>query len=189
MKMPTSSVQIFASGGLDEFEVDELLRAGAPIDGFGVGTGVGVSADAPWTDCAYKLVEYAGRPVLELSTRKQTLPGPKQVFRYHGPRGIYLRDVIAAAQEQGEGAEPLVSDVMAGGKRLRPDPTLEELRGRFHQEFACLPEPHKRLRAPEMYNLRVSEELDRLQQRIVWETKEREIGSCTEGKVPSLGKA
>ena len=40
-------VQVFASGGLDEFEVEGLLEAGAPIDGFGVGTRVGVSADAP----------------------------------------------------------------------------------------------------------------------------------------------
>ena len=60
-------VQIFASGGLDDFAVDELLRTGAPIGGFGVGTKVGVSADAPWTDCAYKLVEYRGRPTLKLS--------------------------------------------------------------------------------------------------------------------------
>jgi len=89
-------VQIFASGGLDEFEVDELLRAGAPIDAFGVGTKVGVSADAPWTDCAYKLVEYAGRPVLKLSTKKQTLPGPKQVFRYRDPAGTYLRGICLA---------------------------------------------------------------------------------------------
>src|SRR6516162_8805652 len=93
-------VQIFASGGLDEFEVDEFVRAAAPIDAFGVGTKVGVSADAPWTDCAYKLVEYAGRPVLKLSTKKQTLPGPKQVYRYRGTEGRYLRDIITQAKER-----------------------------------------------------------------------------------------
>ena len=55
-------VSIFASGGLDEFEIDELTSSGAPIDGFGVGTKMGVSADAPWSDMAYKLVKYDGRP-------------------------------------------------------------------------------------------------------------------------------
>jgi nicotinate phosphoribosyltransferase len=168
-------VQIFASGGLDEFEVDRLVRAGAPIDGFGVGTKVGVSADAPWTDCAYKLVEYAGRPVLKLSTRKQTLPGPKQVFRYRDPKGNFLRDVIGGAGESPEGAEPLLGEVLRGGKRLRADPSLEELRERFQREFACLPERHKVLRSPETYDVQLSRELADLQQKVVEETKKREL--------------
>jgi nicotinate phosphoribosyltransferase len=170
-------VQIFASGGLDEFKVDELLRAGAPIDAFGVGTKVGVSADAPWTDCAYKLVEYAGRPVLKLSTRKQTLPGPKQVFRCREPGGAYLRDIIARAGEQGADGQPLLGDVMQAGKRVTPNPTLEDLRCHFRWEFACLPQRHKALRSPELYDVRISEELEQLRQRIVRETTEREISS------------
>jgi nicotinate phosphoribosyltransferase len=179
-------VQIFASGGLDEFELDELLRAGAPIDAFGVGTKVGVSADAPWTDCAYKLVEYATRPVLKLSTKKQTLPGPKQVFRYRNPGGTYLRDVIARAEEQLEDGEPLLGEVMQEGKRTRPDPTLEELRHRFRREFACLPEPHKALRTPEVYDVKTSEELEQLRQRVVRATREREIGSSGKAKAAVL---
>jgi nicotinate phosphoribosyltransferase len=178
-------VQIFASGGLDEFEVDELLRADAPIDAFGVGTKVGVSADAPWTDCAYKLVEYAGRPVLKLSTKKQTLPGPKQVCRSRDSGGSYLRDVIARADERPEAGEPLLGEVMRRGKRLGPSVTLNELCRRFRQEFACLPERHKALRSPELYDVRISAELDRLQQRIVQETKARELGPGGEGKTPS----
>ena len=179
-------VQIFASGGLDEFEVDELLRAGAPIDAFGVGTKVGVSADAPWTDCAYKLVEYAGRPVLKLSTKKQTLPGPKQVFRYRDPAGTYLRDVIARAEERSEDGEPLLVKVMEGGSPVTPDPTLEELRQRFRREFACLPQRHKALRSPELYDVRISKELEQLRQRVVRETKEREINSSGDGRTDML---
>jgi nicotinate phosphoribosyltransferase len=179
-------VQIFASGGLDEFEVDELLRPGAPIDAFGVGTKVGVSADAPWTDCAYKLVEYAGRPVLKLSTKKQTLPGPKQVFRYRDPAGTYLRDVIARADERSEDGEPLLGEVMEEGRRVTPDPTLEELRKRFRREFACLPQQHKALRSPELYDARISKELEQLRQRVVRETAAREVGSSGEGKVATL---
>jgi nicotinate phosphoribosyltransferase len=179
-------VEIFASGGLDEFEVDELLRAGAPIDAFGVGTKVGVSADAPWTDCAYKLVEYAGRPVLKLSTKKQTLPGPKQVFRYRAPGGIYLRDVIARAEERSEDGEPLLDKVMERGRPVSPKPTLEELRKRFRREFACLPQRHKALRTPELYDVRIGKELEQLRQRVVRETTAREIGSGGEGKAATL---
>ena len=67
--------KIFASGGLDEHEVAELVRAGAPVDAFGIGTQLGVSADAPYIDAVYKLVEYDGRPVLKLSPAKATAPG------------------------------------------------------------------------------------------------------------------
>jgi nicotinate phosphoribosyltransferase len=169
-------VQIFASGGLDEFEVDDLVHAGAPIDAFGVGTKVGVSADAPWTDCAYKLVEYAGRPVLKLSTKKQTLPGPKQVFRYRDPGGTFLRDVIAPAGQTLEGGETLLGEVMRGGKRLGPVASLEELREGFRVQFAQLPERHKALRSPERYAVAISAELENLQHCVVLETQKRELG-------------
>jgi nicotinate phosphoribosyltransferase len=168
-------VQIFASGGLDEFAVDELVRAGAPIDAFGVGTKVGVCADAPWTDCAYKLVEYTGRPVLKLSAQKQTLPGLKQVFRYCDSGGTFLRDVIGCAGESLEGAETLLAEVMREGKRLRPDPTLAELRQRFQREFARLPEWCKALRSPEPYEVEISRELQELQRRVAARTKQREL--------------
>jgi nicotinate phosphoribosyltransferase len=170
-------VRIFASGGLDEFEVDALLRAGAPIDGFGVGTRVGVSADAPLTDCAYKLVEYDGRPVLKLSPKKQTLPGPKQVFRHADGAGLYLRDVIACAGERApDGAAPLLETIMTGGKRLRPDSGLGEVRRRFREEFARLPEPCKALKAPEHYPVAVSGRLAELRDRVTGETRRRELG-------------
>ena len=81
-------VEVFASGGLDEYEIDRLVSGGAPIDGFGVGTKAGVSADAPWTDCAYKMVEYEGRPVMKLSSAKVSAPGPKQVYRFRGEDGL-----------------------------------------------------------------------------------------------------
>lgn len=137
---------------------------------------MGVSAEAPWTDCAYKLVEYAGRPVLKLSTKKQTLPGAKQVFRYRDPGGAYLRDIIASASEAPKGAETLLGEVVREGKCLRPTPALEELRQRFRREFACLPERHKALTSPESYDVRISQELQNLQRRVVEEVKRRELG-------------
>jgi nicotinate phosphoribosyltransferase len=173
-KAGLSEVQIFASGGLDEFEVDALVRAGAPIDAFGVGTKVGVSADAPWTDCAYKLVEYDGRPVLKLSSKKQTLPSAKQVFRHRDSRGTFLRDILASAGESVNGAEALLGEVMRDGKRLQPSPALEELRQRFRREFACLPERHKALKSPDPYEVAISQELQKLQRRVE-EVKRREL--------------
>ena len=171
-------VQVFASGGLDEFELDALLRAGAPIDGFGVGTKVGVSADAPWTDCAYKLVEYDGRPTLKLSSKKQTAPGPKQVFRLRQETSAYERDVIALAEERppDKGTEALLSEVMANGKRLGKPPTLRQLRERFTREFACLPDRHKALRSPAMYPVNASEKLRKLQQTVTKEVRNCELG-------------
>src|SRR5712691_7898085 len=80
-------VRIVASGGLDEFSIDQLVRDGAKIDAFGVGTRMGVSADHPYLDTAYKLVCYQGRPVMKLSRGKVTAPGRKQVFRRSRPFG------------------------------------------------------------------------------------------------------
>ena len=172
-------VQVFASGGLDEFEVSDLVEAGAPIDGFGVGTKVGVSADAPWTDCAYKLVEYDGRPTMKLSSQKQTAPGPKQVFRYRDDKGTCLRDVIAIANERPSdaGGEPLLSEVMAAGKRTARPPTLQQLREAFAAEFGRLPEAHKAIRSPAMYEVTPSEALESLTRAVSEETRQRHMRS------------
>lgn len=109
------SVGIFASGGLNEEEITRLLAAGAPIDGFGVGTDMGVSRDAPSLDIAYKLVEYAGRGRLKLSTGKTLLPGRKQIFRVELD-GIADHDVLGRRDEQACG-RALLQQVMAGGQR------------------------------------------------------------------------
>jgi nicotinate phosphoribosyltransferase len=167
---------IFASGGLDEFEIDALIRAGAPIDAFGAGTKVGVSADAPYGDCAYKLVEYAGRPVLKLSPGKQTRPGPKQVLRYFEPGGRMSYDVVARADEIPNGpGNPLLVAMMRGGKRLGPPVSLAESRVLFRAGYARLPDAHKVLRGPESYPVRFSEGLERLTQEVVAETVRREL--------------
>ena len=159
-----AEVQVVASGGLDEHRVDDLLSAGAPIDGFGVGTKVGVSADAPWTDFVYKLVEYDARPVLKLSSDKQTLPGPKQVYRLRDRAGLYSRDIVACAAEPPpeEGAEPLLGEVMEEGRRVVCLPTLSELRERFREKLAPLPERHKALTSPAPYEVAISDQLQKL---------------------------
>jgi nicotinate phosphoribosyltransferase len=131
-------VGIFASGDLDEHRVAELVAADAPISGFGVGTRMGTSADAPFLNCAYKLVEYAGRPCMKLSSAKMTLPGRKQVFR-HVRDGRVAGDVVGLADERRKGRSLLVP-VMREGRRLpEASPALDQVRGYCREELAALP--------------------------------------------------
>jgi nicotinate phosphoribosyltransferase len=137
--------KIFASGGLDEHEVAELVRAGAPVDAFGVGTQLGVSADAPYVDVVYKLAEFDGRPVLKLSPAKASAPGRKQVWRGPSEDVIALRDEAAP----GPNHEPLLEPVMRAGRRLAPTPSIEVMRRRFERDLASLPVKAARLTHPE----------------------------------------
>jgi nicotinate phosphoribosyltransferase len=134
--------QIFASGGLDEYAIADLVAAGAPIDAYGVGTHMGVSEDAPSLESVYKLVAYDGRPVMKLSAGKATTPGPKQVFR--GPDGdvIGLRDEAPPA-----GAEPLLVPVMREGHRTHRE-SLDEARARFTADVDLLPAAAKQTSNP-----------------------------------------
>jgi len=131
-------VQIFASGGLDEYAIATLVAAGAPIDGFGVGTRMGTSADAPTVDSVYKLVAYDGAGRMKLSTGKATLPGSKQVVRqFEGDTAV--RDVIGLADESLDG-EPLLATVMTDGTRTADPEPLDMIRERAQREVARLPE-------------------------------------------------
>ncbi|MFG2546363.1 nicotinate phosphoribosyltransferase [Streptomyces sp. NPDC048594] len=151
-------VRVVASGGLDEYGVDSLVRSGAPIDVYAVGTRVGTSADAPYLDSAYKLVEYDGRPVMKLSSAKVTSPGRKQVFRR--PDGD---DVIALSDEPGPaGAEPLLRTVMSDGLRLFPPDTLPEGQARLTTDLEDLPADTLRIRDPRPGRAVFSERLSEL---------------------------
>jgi nicotinate phosphoribosyltransferase len=131
-------VQIVASSSLNEYEIARLLDAGAPIDGFGVGTEMGVSRDVPTVDIVYKLVEYAGRGRVKLAPGKEVLPGRKQVFRVE-QHGIATHDVLAGHDEAIAG-RPLLEPVMKGGVRLPAGRvTLPEVRRRAAREVAALP--------------------------------------------------
>jgi nicotinate phosphoribosyltransferase len=130
---------IFASGNLDDDRVAALVAAGAPIDSFGVGTGLTTSADAPYLDAVYKLQEYAGRPRRKRSTAKATWPGRKQVWRSYGEGGRFARDVVTVEGDPQPG-EPLIVPVMRSGKRLR-QPSLAESRERCLKDLARLPAP------------------------------------------------
>jgi nicotinate phosphoribosyltransferase len=154
-------VEIFASGGLDEHVISDIVEREAPISGFGVGTGIGVAEDAPALDIAYKLTAYDGRGRLKLSSGKRILPGRKQIFRVE-EGGMAQHDVLAREGEEQAG-RPLLIEVMADGKRsdavVRD---LDEIRAYASQQIGRLP-PHVRAIAPAdpPYRVEVSEELKR----------------------------
>ena len=158
------SVRIFASGGLDEFSIESLVQSGAPIDGFGVGTRVGTSADAPYTDFVYKMVKYARRSIMKLSDDKVTLPGPKQVFREFDQNRTFRGDIIGCDPdaELGDQTEPMLRVVMERGKRLQPETELEQVRAHFKNQFARLPAELKALRPRGSYPVKLSDKLREL---------------------------
>jgi nicotinate phosphoribosyltransferase len=136
-----TEARIFASGGLDELEVDALMTNGAPVDAFGIGTQMGVSADAPFVDSVYKLTDLGGHPLVKLSAGKETAPGRKQVWR--SPDG----DVLGLRDEPGPvDAEPLLEPVMIDGVRTVSAPSIPEMRDRFDADLAALPATARRLR-------------------------------------------
>jgi len=152
-------VRILASGGLDELQIDDLVRGGAPIDAFGVGTKMGVSADHPYLDTAYKLVSYGDRPVMKLSRGKVTAPGRKQVFRRSRPFG----DLIALHNEAvPAGRERLLEPLMTNGRRNDQRPSVAQSRALFDADFALLPEPARDLRSPKSPPVRSTPALRRL---------------------------
>ncbi len=169
-------VRILASGGFDEHKIAKVLAAGARIDSFAVGTKMGVSADAPYFDIAYKLVKYAGRPVMKLSTGKVTLVDKKQIYRYHDDQGNLLRDVIALREENLAGALPLLQPVLRRGKLIRSLPSLKDSREHFQAQFARLPEPYKALENPPAYPVELSPGLKDLQSRVECKLRHGELG-------------
>ena len=152
-------VRIVASSSLNEDLIAALVRGGAPIDIFGVGTEMGVSRDAPTIDIVYKLVEYAGRGRLKLSPGKPVLPGRKQVYRVERDR-LAQRDIVARHDERLDG-RPLLEPVMIAGARAAAGRTsLADARERCRRELARLP-AHIRALAPAQppYAVDISEAL------------------------------
>ncbi len=139
------SVQIFVSGNLDEYRIHELLAAGAPIDGFGVGTVLDTSADVPYLDCAYKLQEYAGRPRRKRSEGKATWPGRKQVYRFYSESGWMEKDILTLAELPSPGGQALLQPVMRGGRRCQALPDLEAARRHLAAGMERLPQPLRTL--------------------------------------------
>jgi nicotinate phosphoribosyltransferase len=159
-----SATRILATGDLDEYRIERLVEARAPIDGFGVGTALSTVSDAPALGGVYKLVEIdrAGKAagVAKFSPGKQTWPGPKQVWRLVRD-GRAVGDLIAGAGEAAPaGAVPLLEPAMQRGRRVGPDTPLAALQDRCRERLAILPDELKALDRQVGYPVRISDALE-----------------------------
>lgn len=154
---------IFVSSDLHEERIAEIVAAGAPIDGFGVGGALSTVSDAPALGAIYKLVEIerggANVPIMKLSPGKQSYPGRKQVWRRF-ENGRAVEDVIELADAVGaDSGNPLLTRVMVNGRRTSAAPSLADLRARSCAAVATLPEPVRRIRDTAVYPVRIGDEL------------------------------
>lgn len=160
-------VQIVASGGLDEYKLLDFAEAEAPIDGYGLGTALAVSSDAPALDMAYKLVEYDDQPRTKLSSSKVIYPGRKQVFRHGEEEGVFTHDMLARADEDQPGQSLLVP-VMKGGRRIMAKRTeLIESRELASRQLRSLPGELRTITGTDSpYNVAISRSLERELERL-----------------------
>jgi nicotinate phosphoribosyltransferase len=163
--------KILLSGDLDEHKVEKLLEQGTPADGFGVGTSLVVSNDAPALGGIYKLVEIQNGTEksyhAKFSADKATYPGTKQVYRFRDGEGMFARDLIACSGERVQGGEPLLQPMMRNGQRLiQPAESLQKIRDRVHSQLKLLPEAARRSISPVRYEVKFSAELERLLQQV-----------------------
>ena len=179
-------VQIFASGDLDEFKINQLTEQNAPIDGFGIGTRLATGANfnpltgeggASALPGVYKHVERIDGgnviPTMKFSDEpeKSTLPGRKQVHRFHNADGRYTRDVIGLWGESFQEGEALLVPIVRQGKLVYEFPTIKELQARATEKLSKLPEPHKTLTDGEEYPVTLSTRLDQLRSRLSRESR------------------
>jgi nicotinate phosphoribosyltransferase len=170
-----NDVKVFASGDLDELKIAALLAKGAAIDAFGVGTALATPGDAPHLNLIYKLVEVErggqSREAAKLTRAKATYPGRKQVYRYSTAGGEFKNDRIALESEPVEkGGEPLLIEVMRGGRRTAPAEPVSILRERCLQGLARLPQRYRQINRAVAYPVRYTKalhaSLEKVRQRI-----------------------
>lgn len=156
---------IFASGNIDEYKLADLIVQKAPIDGFGIGTRLDTSADAPYLDCAYKLQEYAGIARRKRSEGKATWPGRKQVYRHYHDNGMMSFDTVTLVDAPCFG-KPLLQSVMQGGRVTAQQPGLLEIRAYTRDQLHCLPVELTKLTDTPDYPVVISAELQALAKRV-----------------------
>ncbi|AEH39357.1 nicotinate phosphoribosyltransferase [Halopiger xanaduensis] len=157
------NVDQFISSGIDEYAIREFLKRGGIGSGFGPGTALVTSTDAPKVEGVYKLVaverDEEMQPTMKLSTGKVTYPGAKTVRRTES-NGQYVGDIIGLQKEQLPGTEQLVT-VIEDGERVYEIPDLEAIRRTAREERRKLPEPNRRIEDPEPYDVQISDGLQR----------------------------
>jgi nicotinate phosphoribosyltransferase len=171
-------VEILASGNLDEFKIEKLLRGGAKVDSFGVGTNMGVSIDAPSLDVVYKISEVTDAggifsPTMKLSQGKVTYPGRKQVFRIHDKKARFIRDILGLEGEKIKGRPLLKKAVDAGRLTYRP-PSLNKIRLFAKNNLSRLPEGLKKVYPKYKYPVAISPGLRKLRKDLTRQLRDRQ---------------
>lgn len=171
-------VKIFASGSLDEYSIQDLIKRGALIDNFGVGTHMGTSSDIPYLDVIYKLsqISHDGSsflPTMKLSKGKVTLPGRKQVFRQKDKNGLFLRDILGLESEKIKGAA-LLKQVVRKGKVIYCPPPLKKIREFAQDNLAKLPLRYKKVYPHREYPVIISKGLSGLVKELTKNLKKRQ---------------
>lgn len=171
-------VKIFASGNLDEFKIEYLLKHGACVDSFGVGTNMGTSIDAPSLDVIYKLSEVTdeqGRflPRMKLSKGKVTFPGRKQVFRIQDKRGRFLKDILGLENEH-VGGRRLLKKVIKKGKPVYRQPSLGRIRAYHKNNLLRFADKLKKTDAVYRYPVLISPGLNRLRRSLILDIHKRQ---------------
>ncbi len=171
-------VKIFASGDLDEYKIERLIKAGAPVDNFGVGTKMGVSSDSPFLDVIYKIAEVTNPqgvflPTMKLSENKATLPGRKQVFRRYDRRGFCAKDIIGLENE--DLGEPLLKCVMRAGEILHAARPLAEIRETASKNLSSLKKGLRSLRGSDPYPVLISTGLKKMVKGLSKELAARQV--------------
>ncbi len=118
-------VKIMVSGDLDEWKIRDLIRAGAPVDAFGVGTELATSGDAPSMGAVYKIVEIEG------GGEKRFVA--KQVFRFAD------HDLLTRSSECASGAVALQRPVILGGNLIEKLPDVHAAREHARKMLKYLP--------------------------------------------------
>jgi nicotinate phosphoribosyltransferase len=157
--------KIMATGNLNEYKIASMIADGSEVDTFGVGTDLVISPDAPGMSMVYKLAEVRSngkkRFIAKLSEDKETLPGPKQIFRFDG------RDVIACSWEcTSSDADALMEPVMLEGELVRPPLAIAKMRDYALRQIRRLPAEYHDLEAPPAYPVELSQELLALQRTV-----------------------
>lgn len=165
-----NGVKIFASGDLDETRIAALISKRAAIDAFGVGTALATPGDAPHLNLVYKLVEVERggkvREAAKLSRAKVTYPGRKQVLRYSGKAGEFVKDKITLEGEAINGGAPLLVEVMREGKRLSPPEPVAALRERCLAGLDRLPKLYLQLTRKTAYPVHYSQRLETMLEKV-----------------------
>ncbi|MFX0167812.1 MAG: nicotinate phosphoribosyltransferase [Candidatus Hodarchaeota archaeon] len=170
-----SDVKIFVSSDLDEYHIEELVRAQAPIDGFGVGTRLVTGANFnPITreggpsalQGVYKLVERIDKdghpiPKTKLSAEKVLVPYRKQVFRHRDKTGLFHRDTVARWNETIPETEALLIPIIKKGQLVYEFPHLDEIRAYCRSQIEQLPASYRILTDPPIYPVKLSPELEK----------------------------